>query len=137
MTKAFLFTLLVIYIFIMKNLIVLLALCALVMGCSERPDRIEKKLESYLQEDLKFMVAETMHASGNKNGLLDEPYYRIKDFRLFEGAAAEIYSAYAEVDFFIYKDIAMHEKRKYRYDAQSRHWDRYLKTLLFGKDSIQ
>jgi len=66
-----------------------------------------------------------------------EPYYRVKDFRLFEGASAEIYSAYAEVDFFIYKDIAMHEKRKYRYDAASRHWDRYLKTLLFGKDSVQ
>ena len=112
----------------------LVTLCLL--GCSERTDRIEKKLESYLQEDLKFMVAETIHASGNRDGLLDEPYYRVKDFRLFEGAAAEIYSAYAEVDFFIYKDIAMHEKRKYRYDVAARHWDRYLKVLHFGKDSL-
>ncbi|MBO7383061.1 MAG: hypothetical protein K6E57_03280 [Fibrobacter sp.] len=116
--------------------IVLLLSALVLLGCTEPSERIEKKLEAYLQEDLKFMVAETMHASG-KVALLDEPYYRVKDFRLFEGASAEIYSAYAEVDFFIYKDIAMHEKRKYRYDAASRHWDRYLKTLLFGKDSVQ
>lgn len=120
----------------MKKCIALIAFCLVALGCSERPDRIEKKLEGYLQEDLKFMVAETIHAAGSKDGLLEEPYYRVKDFRLFEGSSAEIYSAYAEVDFFIYKDIAMHEKRKYRYDAQTRHWDRYLKKLLFGKDSI-
>lgn len=82
------------------------------------------------------MVAETIHASGNREGLLEEPYFRVKDFRLFEGAAAEVYSAYAEVDFFIYQNIAMHEKRKYRYDAKGRYWDRYLKVLHFGKDSV-
>lgn len=122
----------------MKKTIVLFTLFVIALcGCSERTDRIEKKLESYLQEDLKFMVAETVHASGKKDGLLDEPYYRVKDFRLFAGDTAEVYSAYAEVDFFIYKDIAMHEKRKYRYDAHARQWDRYLKVLQFGKDSIQ
>jgi hypothetical protein len=120
----------------MKKFLAFVFACACLLGCSERTDRIEKKLESYLQEGLKFMVAETIHASGNRDGLLDEPYYRVKDFRLFEGAAAEIYSAYAEVDFFIYKDIAMHEKRKYRYDVAARHWDRYLKVLHFGKDSL-
>ena len=120
----------------MKKFLAFVFACAFLLGCSERTDRIEKKLESYLQEDLKFMVAETVHASGNRDGLLDEPYYRIKDFRLFEGAAAEIYSAYAEVDFFIYKDIAMHEKRKYRYDVSARQWDRYLKDLHFGRDSL-
>ena len=105
------------------------------LGCSERTDRIEQKLESYLQEDLKFMVAQTMRALG-KEALKDEPYYRVKDFRLFEGAAAEVYSAYAEVDFFIYKDIAMYERRKYRYDVSARQWDRYLKDLHFGRDSL-
>ena len=109
----------------------------LLLGCSEPTERIETKLEAFLQDDLQFNVAEFLHGSGDRAALLDTPYYRIKDFRLFEGAKAEIYSAYAEVDFFIYKDIAMHEKRKYRYDAASRHWDRYLKTLLFGKDSVQ
>jgi len=120
----------------MKKILVLFAAVLMLLGCSERTDRIETKLDAYLQEDLKFMVAETIHASGNRDGLLDEPYYRVKDFRLFSGAEAEIYSAYAEVDFFIYKDMAMHEKRKYRYEVSTRRWDRYLKVLRFGKDSI-
>jgi hypothetical protein len=53
---------------------------------------------------------------------------------LFEGAEAEIYAAYAEVDFYIYRDLAMFEKRKYRYEVHGRHWDRYSKVLKFGKD---
>lgn len=82
------------------------------------------------------MVAESMNANTKKEDLLDEPYYRVKDFRLFDGASAEVYAAYAEVDFFIYRNIAMYEKRKYRYDAHTRHWDRYLKVLKFGRDSL-
>ena len=138
MPVEFLFESLFFAIFIaMRKVIALLALSVIMMcGCSERTDRIEQKLEGYLQEDLKFMVAETLHGSNDKSVLLDEPYYRVKDFRLFEGAEAEIYSAYAEVDFFIYRDLSMHEKRKYRYDARARQWDRYLKTLKFGKDSL-
>ena len=123
------------YFFAMR-FVILLTLAIALLGCSERTERIEQKLESYLQEDLKFMVAQTIHASGNKDALLDEPYYRVKDFRLFEGAAAEVYSAYAEVNFYIYKDIAMYEQRKYRYDVEGRHWDRYLKVLHFGRDSL-
>jgi len=115
----------------------LLGLLALLfLGCSEPTERIEGKLSPYLQEDLKFMVAETIRSAGDKSALLEEPYYRVKDFRLFDGAEARVYAAYAEVDFFIYKDIAMHEKRKYRYDVHTRKWDRYLKTLKFGKDTI-
>jgi len=119
----------------MRFFICILAVAILLVGCSERTDRIEKKLESYLQEDLKFMVAETMKA-GSRDALLDTPYYRVKDFRLFSGAEAEIYSAYAEVDYFIYKDMKLHEKRKYRYDVSARQWDRYYKTLFFGADSL-
>ena len=111
----------------MKFFYVLLAVAALIVGCSEPTERIENKLTPYLQEDLKFMVAETIRSSKDKSVLLDTPYYRVKDFRLFEGAEARIYAAYAEVDFFIYKDIAMHEKRKYRYDVNTRGWDRYKK----------
>lgn len=113
-----------------------LLFAALLSACSEPTERIENKLTDYLQEDLKFMVAETMRASNDKNVLLDTPYYRVKDFRLFEGEKARIYAAYAEVDFFIYRDIAMHEKRKYRYDVNTRGWDRYKKELKFGKDSL-
>ncbi|MCQ2102811.1 MAG: hypothetical protein MJY98_06245 [Fibrobacter sp.] len=119
-----------------KFFLILGALCLVLLGCSEPTDHIENKLSPYLQEDLKFMVAETMRSAGDRSALLETPYYRVKDFRLFEGAEARIYAAYAEVDFFIYKDIAMHEKRKYRYDAHTRKWDRYSKVLKFGRDSI-
>ncbi len=121
----------------MKLLVSALALAALLVGCSEPTERIENKLTEYLQDDLKFMVAETMKASKTREGLLDTPYYRVKDFRLFDGAEARIYAAYAEVDFFIYKDIAMHEKRKYRYDVSTRGWDRYKKEWKFGADSLR
>ena len=114
-----------------------LFLAGILFGCAEPTERIENKLTDYLQDDLKFMVAETMKASKSREGLLDTPYYRVKDFRLFDGAEARIYAAYAEVDFFIYKDIAMHEKRKYRYDVNTRGWDRYKKELKFGKDTLR
>ena len=101
----------------MKVLLSAIAFALLLVGCSERTDRIEMK-------------------AGSRDALLDTPYYRVKDFRLFSGAEAEIYSAYAEVDYFIYKDMALHEKRKYRYDVSARQWDRYYKTLFFGADSL-
>lgn len=103
----------------------------LLLACSERPDSQEAKLAPYLQEDLKFMVAQTL-STGHPEALLDTPYYVVDDLRFFDGASAEIYSAYAEVDFFIYKNIKMYEKRKYRYDAHYRQWDRYYKVWMFG-----
>ena len=115
----------------------LLVLAFALLGCSERTERIENKLNAYVQEDLKFIVAQTIHASGDRSGILDTPYYRVKDFRLFAGDTAAIYSAYAEVDFFIYQDIQMHEKRKYRYNAHARQWDRYFKALKYGQDSLE
>jgi hypothetical protein len=117
--------------------LILLAISLILLGCSERTERIEDKLNAYVQEDLKFIVAQTIHASGDRNGILDTPYYRVKDFRLFAGDTAAIYSAYAEVDFFIYQDIQMHEKRKYRYNAHARQWDRYFKALKYGQDSLE
>ena len=126
------------YIIAMKFFsIATLFLAVFLFGCAEPTERIENKLTDYLQDDLKLMVAETMKASKSREGLLDTPYYRVKDFRLFDGAEARIYAAYAEVDFFIYKDIAMHEKRKYRYDVNTRGWDRYKKELKFGKDTLR
>ena len=116
---------------------ILLALILILLGCSERTERIENKLNAYVQEDLKFIVAQTIHASGDRSGILDTPYYRVKDFRLFAGDTAAVYSAYAEVDFFIYQDIQMHEKRKYRYNAHARQWDRYYKALKYGQDSLE
>ena len=113
-----------------------LILAVFLFGCAEPTERIENKLTDYLQDDLKFMVAETMKASKSREGLLDTPYYRVKDFRLFDGAEARIYAAYAEVDFFIYKDISMHEKRKYRSVVNNRCWDRYKQELKLRKDTL-
>ena len=41
------------------------------------------------------------------------------------------------MDFLIYQDIQMHEKRKYRYNAHARQWDRYFKALKYGQDSLE
>ena len=120
--------------FIDMKKILLLLILFLLSSCSEPTERIEKKLLPYLQEDLKFMVAEALNANTKKEDLLDEPYYKIRDFRLFEGAEAQIYAAYAEVDFYLYKNMALYAKRKYRYEVHGRHWDRYYKVLKFGRD---
>lgn len=135
--EGILFFVVAITIFIRMRYTILLALALFLLGCSERTERIENKLNAYVQEDLKFIVAQTIHASGDRSGILDTPYYRVKDFRLFAGDTAAVYSAYAEVDFFIYQDIQMHEKRKYRYNAHARQWDRYYKALKYGQDSLE
>lgn len=120
----------VFYFYEMKKILLLLSFF-LFVACAERPEQLELKLSDYLQEDLKFMVAEVM-AGGQPSALLDSPYYVIRDLRFFEGASAEIYSAYAEVDFFVYDKIPMFQKRKYRYDVHYRQWDRYLKKWNYG-----
>ena len=55
-------------------------LCA----CAERQDRLEAKLSDFLQEDLKFMVAEVM-VGGQPSARVDSPFYVIRDLRFFEG----------------------------------------------------
>ena len=91
--------------------------------------------EESKQDDLKFMVAQTLKASHDKSALLDSPYYKIRDLRFFDDAHSKMYSAYAKVDFFIYRDIKMYEERKYRYDNHYLQWDRYLKEWHFGTDN--
>ncbi len=110
---------------------IIVAMFLFLMACSESSERVESKLYPYLQEDLKFMVAEVLK-SGKPETLKKEPFFVIRDLRFFEKVTEENYGAYAEVDFFIYKDIPMYQKRKYRYNAHYRQWDRYLKVLKFG-----
>lgn len=118
----------------MKNCLILFfaaTMLALLAACSEAPDRLEAKLTPYLQQDLKFMVAEVMKA-GHPEAVADSPYYVIRDLRFFDGVTAEGYSGYSEVDFFYYKDLKVYQKRKYRYNAHYMNWDRYLKVWKFG-----
>ncbi len=106
----------------------------LLFGCAEPQENIEAKLTNLLQEDLKFMVAQTLKASHDKEALLDSPYYRIRDLRFFDKEHSKMYSAYANVEFFIYRDVKMYEERKYRYDNTYLQWDRYFKKWHFGWD---
>jgi len=110
--------------------LMLTALALLIVSCSEPPFRIHQKLETMLQGDLKYIVGEVEKGSG-KEHLLRTPYFVIRDIRFFEGDTARIYSAYAEVDYYYYKDIAMYQVRKYRYNTSYRSWDRYLKNTRF------
>lgn len=80
------------------------------------------------------MVAATLKASHDKAALLDSPYFRIRDLRFFDKEHSKMYSAYADVEFFIYRDIKMYEERKYRYDNTYLQWDRYFKKWHFGVD---
>jgi len=112
-----------------KILICLFAVLA-ICSCSEPPKRVHEKLETILQGDLKYMVAEIEKKSG-KSYLIDSPYYEIRSLRFFHGDTANMYGAYAEVDFHYYKGIHIFQKRKYRYDAQYYFWDRYFKQLQF------
>ncbi|HSQ42406.1 MAG TPA: hypothetical protein VLM37_09025 [Fibrobacteraceae bacterium] len=99
-------------------------------GCSEPPFRIHEKLDGLLQSDLRYMTGEVMKGSGFRH-LLERPYYIVRDLRFFSGDTAYYYSAYAEVDFFYFKDVAIFQKRKYRYDARYSYWDRYFKKEMF------
>lgn len=117
--------------FLVKSTLSLVLL--FLVACSEPKFRLHEKLEARLQEDLQMMVAEVLHASGDKH-LLEEPYFEIADLRFFTGDTARIYAAYAEVDFYYYKGIDIYQKRKYRYDAARHYWDRYYKKMLFSKN---
>lgn len=120
------------YIKVMKrNVLGFLALVVagtLLLGCAEPPERIHRKLEILLQNDLRFIVGEIQKETG-KAYLLDEPYFVVRNIQFFEGDTARTYSAYAEVDFFYFKDIGIYQKRKYRYDTY-RYWDRYYKKVM-------
>ncbi|GHV13654.1 hypothetical protein AGMMS49938_08540 [Fibrobacterales bacterium] len=99
-------------------------------ACADPPFRVHERLQDTLQGDLKSMVAQVIKGSSKAN-VLDTPYFVIKDLREFRGDTANVYSAYAEVEFFYFKDIKIAEKRKFRYDANRHYWDRYFKEWFF------
>lgn len=99
------------------------------LSCADPPFRVHERLEDILQQDLESMVAQIIKGSGKEN-ILDTPYFVIKDLKEFRGDTAEIYSAYAEVNFYYFKDIRLAERRKFRYDARRHYWDRYFKEMF-------
>ncbi|MDR3001604.1 MAG: hypothetical protein LBU89_10095 [Fibromonadaceae bacterium] len=103
----------------------------LLISCADPPFIIHERLEETLQSDLENLVAQIIKGS-SKESVLDTPYFVIRDLREFRGDTARRYAAYAEVDFYYFKeDIRIAEKRKFRYDVSRRHWDRYFKELFF------
>jgi hypothetical protein len=102
----------------------------LLISCADPAFRVHERLEDTLQRDLESMVAQIIKGS-NKANVLDTPYFVIKDLREFRGDTARIYSAYAEVEFYYFKDAKIAERRKFRYDASRHYWDRYFKELFY------
>jgi hypothetical protein len=103
------------------------------LGCSDPPYLVHERLETLLQDDLRYTVADIQKHSG-KEAVLDTPYFVIRDLRQFHGDTANLYSYYADVDFYYFKNVKMAQKRKYRYDALRHYWDRYSKVLFFTKE---
>jgi hypothetical protein len=99
-------------------------------SCADPAFIVHERLETTLQGDLESMVAQIIKGSSKAN-VLDTPYFVIKDLREFQGDTAKIYSAYAEVDFYYFKNIKIAEKRKFRYDANRHYWDRYFKEQFY------
>ena len=116
----------------LKKIIIGFILIVILVACGEKQEVIEKKLDYVLQDDLKWIVAEVVKGSGKKH-LLEEPYYVLDDLRYFEGDTARVFSAYAKVRFYYFKDIGIIQERKYRYNTQKQFWDRYYKKLLHTK----
>jgi hypothetical protein len=102
----------------------------LLASCADPAFVVHERLEKTLQQDLEVIVAQVIKGSSKAN-VLDTPYFVIKDLREFHGDTAKVYSAYAEVDFFYFKDIKIAEKRKFRYDSNWHYWDRYFKELFY------
>jgi hypothetical protein len=99
------------------------------IGCSEPGPRIEKKLENILQEDLEYMVAE-LKADGRDSSILEKPYYKVRDIRLYKGDSSRIFRSFAEVGFYYLKGVEVCQVRKYRYWTTRRTWDRFYKAMV-------
>lgn len=100
----------------------------LLSSCSEPAPKIEKKLETLLQEDLKYMVAE-LKAKGLDSSVMEKPYYDLRELRLYEGDSSRVFKSYAEVGFYYLKDVEVCQVRKYRYWTTRRAWDRFYKAI--------
>jgi hypothetical protein len=99
----------------------------LLTSCSEPAPKIEKKLETLLQEDLKYMVAE-LKSKGRDLSIMEKPYFNLRELRLYEGDSSRIFKSYAEVGFYYLKDVKVCQVRKYRYWTTRRTWDRFYKA---------
>lgn len=99
----------------------------LLTSCSEPAPKIEKKLETLLQEDLKYMVAE-LKSKGLDSSIMEKPYFILRELRLYEGDSSRIFKSYAEVGFYYLKDVKVCQVRKYRYWTTRRTWDRFYKA---------
>lgn len=114
---------------VLAGFALVLALMVCSVGCAieESPQRIRKKLDVIVQDDLRQVVAELPDTS-----IADTTFYRISSYKSgIEG----VYSAKAEVEFFFLKGVRVKMVRKYRYHRRLGMWDRYVNEWRFVNDS--
>jgi hypothetical protein len=105
----------------------------LLIGCSEPSFKRDQKLHQIVQEDLKFIVAEILSATGDTY-LLEKPYYQVSDYRIYQGDTARTIEALAIVHFHYISEDRVFEERRYRYQSKGKYWDRYYKKMRFNSD---
>jgi hypothetical protein len=121
----------------MKSFLFLSVLCLFFFSCGKNPEVLAGKLDSVLQEDLKYIVAEVQKGSGKKH-LIEKPYYVVEKYKVYEGDTARIIAAYAVAHFYYFKDdIGIYQKRHYRYWSDKNYWDRERKSMEFVKPQTQ
>jgi hypothetical protein len=99
-------------------------------ACGKNPEVLAARLDSVLQDDLKYMVAEVKSKTGQKY-LIDKPYYVVEKYKRYQGDTARVIAAYAVVKFYYFKeDMKLCQKRHYRYWSSKDYWDRERKELV-------
>ena len=117
--------------------IILIFSLLLFISCSEKQDSINSKLDTILQDDLKYMVGEVAKNSSADN-VIEKPYYIIDDYIKFPADSGRVYSEMAVVSFYYFKDVDIKQVRKYRYKVSpflsnaisKSYWDRFDKKLV-------
>ena len=110
----------------MKVLLESLIILIFIGGCTfESGKVVKKKLLVILEDDLNSIVEGIP-----KENLLDSVYYEIDSLIDYKKKSFK-YSKRAVVDFYFFKEVKAKIVRKYRYERQSRKWDRYYNEYKF------
>lgn len=109
-----------------KVLLFSLFLLLLIGGCTFESDKtVKDKLLVILQDDLNAIIEDIP-----EENLLDSVYYEIVLYKEYKKESFK-FSKKAVVDFYFFKKVKAKIVRKYRYEKQSRKWDRYYNEYKF------
>jgi hypothetical protein len=96
----------------------------LLFACSSSPESLRQKIKELAASDLNDIQAE-LRENGCDSALSSNPYFEIKEFKIFTGDTGRVYKAYTKVDFYYLKSLKLYQTRKYRYRTDIGIWDRY------------